>query len=64
MRRGVYTAPYRGPHGEPVVIAIDSHGRCVYDALVYRDSDLDDVVSALWRLLDRQDPPRPHLHLI
>lgn len=64
IRRGVYTAPYRGPHGERVVVAIDSRGHCVYQALVYRETEADRVLEALWALLDAQDPHRKHLHLV
>lgn len=65
LERGIYTAPYRGPQGEPIMIAIDSRGRRLYDASVYHEQDADRVVSALWSLLDSQDPPpRPRLRTL
>lgn len=67
IRRGVYTAPYRGPHGECVVLAIDSAGCCRFHALAYREEDVDDVVATLWQLLDQTDPdtpPQRHLYIV
>lgn len=67
--RGVYVSQHRGPYGETVVIAIDSRGRLLYQAPVYREGTEAVIVEAVWTMLDAADPiserpSRPSLRLV
>lgn len=71
ITRGVYTLPERGPHDELIVVAIDSRGRRLYEAPVYRPGTEAIIVEALWTMLDVTDPvdltpasARPQLHVL
>lgn len=62
--RGVYISPGVGPGGEKMFVAVDGSGRKVFDATVYPEYDTFALEDALWRLLDRYDPPGERLRLI
>ena len=70
MRRGVFTAPWHGPHGEPVLAAVTSHRALLCMIAVPAEADRDAVLGELWHLLDLVDPAvdvepaRPRLAVI
>ena len=57
--RGVYVAPYLGPDGEIVLLAITSSRKLATSGPVIVPHGADRVAAAeaLWDLLDRVDPP-------
>lgn len=56
--RGVWIAPFPGPHGETYLFPVASHGACVADPVpVPLGSDADVMAEGLWDLLDKMDPP-------
>src|SRR5689334_8663825 len=58
LERGVWTAPFLGPRGETILVAIDRDHRHVRSITVPPDIGLVDVSGDLWAFLDRADPPR------
>src|SRR5678809_1135361 len=60
LERGVWTAPFLGPRGEPVLVAVDRDHRKIIEIVVPAGIGLVDVSDDLWALLDRADPePEP-----
>lgn len=70
VRRGVYTRQELGPNGEAILVAIDSRGRRLFEAPVYRPGTEELIAEALWIMLDASDPveapqpARPRLRVI
>ena len=63
-RRGVYVAPWVGPKGETVLIALRRDGRLAGDPdAIPVDSSHEVATDAMWDRLDRDDP-QPVLALI
>jgi hypothetical protein len=55
--RGVWKAPFPGPHGETYVYAVASHGALITDPIpVPLGGDAEAVADGLWTLLNQQDP--------
>lgn len=55
--RGVWNAPWTGPNGELVLIALESRGRLIDGPVaVPRGVDHVTVADTLWELLDTVDP--------
>ena len=62
--RGVWRLPWRGAHGERYLAVVDSLGNRIYTTPVYEGADVAALVEELWKLLDREDPPRQLLRLV
>lgn len=57
LPRGVYVAPYLGPNGETVLLAITARQRLAAEPLFLVTADREAEMSdSLWRLLDQRDP--------
>ncbi len=61
--RGVYRLPWIGPSGQTYYVAVDRHGRKRFKATVIKGHDSEDVIEALWDLLDNHDP-EPSIRLV
>lgn len=61
--RGVYRLPWKGPSGQAYFVAVDRFGNRLFKATVLERAEADDIVEALWDLLDREDP-FPYLQLV
>jgi hypothetical protein len=59
LARGVYLAPWVGPNGEVVLIALRTDGRLACEPVTVPDgrSRLE-ANERLWNLLDARDPER------
>lgn len=58
LPRGVYVAPYFGPNGETVLLAITARQRLAAEPLFLLTSEHEvEQADALRRLLDEHDPP-------
>lgn len=66
LGRGVYVAPWCGPQGELVLLAITSAGRLACDPLMIpHGADRVAAADALWDALEEADPdPRRHLRAV
>lgn len=63
--RGVFVAPWVGPNGEHVLIAIDSRGRLVGEpTTVEGDCVFQQVAEVLWELLEGHEARTPTLRLV
>lgn len=56
LPRGVWTAPFLGPRGEPILVAIDREHRHVRWVTVPAGCGLLDISDDLWAFLERADP--------
>lgn len=57
LQRGVWVAPWMGPNGEFVLIAIDRHHRIVGDPVtVPAGANHVQMADELWERLDAADP--------
>lgn len=57
LPRGVYRPRYLDRDGRPLVMAIDSRSRRLYEVPVPPGGDVRAVTAVLERLLDQEDPP-------
>jgi len=66
LPRGVYVAPWMGPDGELVLLAITSSQRLAAPPLtVPHGADRLAASDALWEALEREDPDRlTHLRAV
>lgn len=57
-QRGVHVAPWQGPEGELVLIAIDSHRGLLPDSItvIPHGASRVDASDALWEFLEQLDP--------
>lgn len=56
LERGVYVCQWFGPNGNPILVAIQSDGRCV-QWLPWREGDsYAMIVAQLWSMLNQLDP--------
>lgn len=57
-QRGVHAAPWQGPNGELVLIAIDSHRGLLPDSItvVPHGASRVDAADSLWAFLESLDP--------
>ncbi|MFI5228497.1 MAG: hypothetical protein ACHQWU_05485 [Gemmatimonadales bacterium] len=70
LTRGVYIAPWLGPDGETILVAIDSKRRLIAEPTVVAAGASQVLAGdALWDRLEAADPgrvadTRPHLTLV
>lgn len=57
LPRGVYRPRYLDREGRPLVMAVDSRSRRIYEVPVPPGADIQAVAAVLERLLDQADPP-------
>ena len=63
--RGVWVAPWKGPHQELVLIAIRQDHRLAGEPVtVPAGANQALAADALWERLDREDPPGPIMKII
>lgn len=58
LERGIWTAPWLGPSGEPVLIAITSEGKLLLPPEAVPRARLEYRTGFLWGWLDTADPIR------
>lgn len=60
VRRGVWVAPWDGPEGETIIVAVNRLGRRVdYRILAEEDANeqaVAEAVAELWEVLNRVNP--------
>lgn len=56
LDRGVYELPFHSRSGHRMLVAVNSLGRRVTEALVFRRDSIHDVSDMLERILDQEDP--------
>jgi hypothetical protein len=55
----VWFAPWLGPNGETVLVALTRNGRVLEQRIVGPEDSSDDAVEELWDALENADPSRP-----
>lgn len=63
VARGVWVAPWMGPSGETIIVAVARDGRRVAERELTAGDDHVGAGDALWVLLERADP-MPRLQVI
>lgn len=62
LSRGVYVAPYHGPNGETVLLAITARQRLAAEPLFLTLGDREvEMADRLWALLDEADAASPRV---
>lgn len=64
LPRGVYRAPWLGPNGQTVFVAVNADGRLVAEGFALPGQDPEPALEEMRATLDRDDPPRPPLRLV
>ena len=63
VERGVHVAPWMGPNGELVLVAVSRHHRRIAERMIPMGDGHVFAADALWDVLEREDP-LPNLHVI
>jgi hypothetical protein len=56
LSRGVWTAPWLGPSGESVLVAVTSEAKLLLPPEAIPEAQLQSRRAFLWHLLDQFDP--------
>ena len=54
--RGVWVAPWMGPNGELVVVAVSRRNRLLAERIIAPGDNSDAIGQELWAIVERDDP--------